>query len=386
MGPLSLVEEEIDPITGLPKAPAVPAQAPEMNPAVKDHLMKKFNLGEYSDENRKKVIEDNTGYDTRGSIGAALMSLGGGNGMDALKTRDASRRKEIEDFDKGRSNKIQEYGLDREVAKNTRDDELLARESDPKSQESVMANELAASMGYKGPPITAQQFKSFSPVMQKKYEIEQRKLDRQEARDERRFQQGIKMGERQEARDLKREEKELALAVPGYERTGKVLPKAEEAAKFRKATAVSKQLQSKLDRMKQLVQDNGSFEYGGNGGTEMESLATEIQLLGKSPELYELGVLAGPDLKLLEKITASPTSLESLFTRDSSRQKQLDSQIESIKGKLGTTAESMGYAPEGGSSEKKKAVVKTQTNPKTGQKRVVYSDGSTEIIDPVARR
>jgi hypothetical protein len=140
-----------------------------------------------------------------------------------------------------------------------------------------------------------------------------------------------------------KDEKEAALTVPGYERTGEVKPAPAEAQKFRKATATSEQLLSKLNRMQQLVKDKGSFEYGGNAGQEMESLATEIMLIGKSPELYELGVLTGPDLGLLEKITSDPSSIKSLFTRDSTRKTQLETQIKSIKQKLESTSKSLGY-------------------------------------------
>jgi hypothetical protein len=190
--------------------------------------------------------------------------------------------------------------------------------------------------------------------------------------------------EKQEAKqavlDEKKEQQGLRLNVPGYDRSGDVLPKDEEAVKFRKATATADQMKQKLQRMKELVKENGSFEWGGKGGQEMESLATEIQLLGKSPELYELGVLAGPDLSLLQRITSDPSGASSLFTRDSTRQQQLDSQMSSIDQKLGATAKSLGYQKAGGG----KTIVKTQTNPKTGQKRIVYSDGTTEIIDSVA--
>ena len=83
-------------------------------------------------------------------------------------------------------------------------------------------------------------------------------------------------------------------------------------------------------------------------------------------------------LSLLQKITADPSSMSSLFTRDSSRNKQIDSQLSSLQNKLKTTGASMGYKkanelPAG------KTIVKTQVNQKTGQTRVVYSDGSVEI-------
>lgn len=139
------------------------------------------------------------------------------------------------------------------------------------------------------------------------------------------------------------QDKEKELVVPGYTKGSEVQPTPAEAQKLRKATATSELLSKKLGRMRELVSNKGSFEYGGEAGQEMESLATEIQLIGKSPELYELGVLAGPDLTLLQKITADPTSLSSLFTRDKTRLKQIDTQIQSLKDKLETSSKSLGY-------------------------------------------
>lgn len=149
--------------------------------------------------------------------------------------------------------------------------------------------------------------------------------------------------DRIEREGLKREEKDLALAVPGYERTGEVLPKPEEAVKLRNATANAEQLGSKLNRLMELVDKYGSFERGGEAGTEMESLATEIQLLSKNKDMYDLGVLTGPDMGLLQKITADPSSMDSLFTRDSTRKKQIGTQLNSVRDKLSTVAKSMGY-------------------------------------------
>jgi hypothetical protein len=175
---------------------------------------------------------------------------------------------------------------------------------------------------------------------------------------------GIRMGEL----GRKADEKELTLAVPGYERTGEVLPKAEEAQKLRKASANATQLSAKLKRLKELVDQNGSFEYGGQAGTEMDSLATEIQLLSKGDDMYQLGVLTGPDMQLLTKITASPSSLDSLFTFDSTRKKQLDTQLKSITDKLDSTAASMGYRKAGA--------------PSGGKPKTVIQDGHTYTLNP----
>jgi hypothetical protein len=167
--------------------------------------------------------------------------------------------------------------------------------------------------------------------------------DRREARALRQQNVDLMRSDRMGQREEKQGERELALGVPGFERTGEVLPKPEEAAKFRKATATAEQLSSKLNRMRDLVGEVGSFEYGGSKGQEMESLATEIQLLSKNQDMYDLGVLTGPDMGLLQKITADPSSFSSLMTRDSTRKTQIDTQLKSIQNKLESTGKSLGY-------------------------------------------
>lgn len=64
------------------------------------------------------------------------------------------------------------------------DDATRAREEDPTSAESKMAQELARAMGYKGKieTLTASQFKAFSPALEKKYTVEQNRLARQDSK------------------------------------------------------------------------------------------------------------------------------------------------------------------------------------------------------------
>lgn len=157
----------------------------------------------------------------------------------------------------------------------------------------------------------------------------------------------------------KLEDRDKTLAVPGYELTGQVLPKPEEAQKIRKAVANAEQLQTKLSRLRDLVEKNGPFEWSGETGAEMQSLATEIQLLAKGEDMYQLGVLTGPDLTMLQKITADPASISSLFTRGNTRLNQIDTQLKSIKGKLGSTIKASGYREVGSQPEFKTVNGKT---------------------------
>lgn len=319
----------------MPSAPT--SQVPDVN----EYIKNKYNLGKYSDAERDKLLEEQKGFDTTGAIAGALASLGAGfqgkdsvsAGMNVLNQRRQLDKDRLSEFDKGRDAKVQDIELKSKQEK-----------EDPSSQASIAfrkmieANfpKIAQTYGDSWQNVTAaDQDRIFKP------------LELKEQMDMRRQQAAILAGTKQDAKDEKRNDRELQLAVPGYERTGEVLPKAEEAAKLRVAAANAEQLNSKLRRMKDLVKQYGSFEYGGEGGTEMESLATEIQLLSKSPEMYQLGVLTGPDLSLLQKIASDPSSASSLFSRDSSRQKQIDSQIKSISDKLSSVTKASGYRPKG---------------------------------------
>lgn len=194
-----------NPITGLEEdeelVQQVPPAQPAWNHSVKDYLLKKRAERE---QLQNSINEESSGP----NIAAGLAAIGAGfqgkdslaAGQNFLANQNAQRKQRLTDFDAANDKYIKENEI-------MVDADKKQRESDPNSVESKMANELAASMGYKGGPITAAQFKEFSPIMQKKYELAERALDRKEARDERRFQQGIRMDDKKIAREEKLAEK-----------------------------------------------------------------------------------------------------------------------------------------------------------------------------------
>lgn len=121
-------EEQFDPLTGAPKAVEMPAQASApsaqpMNPVVQDYIAKKFNLGQYTDENRQKLMQD-SGPDMSDRAAAMLSAIGAGfSGGDAgaagnavLNRAKAAKDQKLADFDRARAAKIQEYELDKSAA------------------------------------------------------------------------------------------------------------------------------------------------------------------------------------------------------------------------------------------------------------------------------
>lgn len=210
---------KLNPLTGQMEDDSAPM--PTSNDLVKEYFKKTYNLdmGDFSNESRQKLVDDSKiGFGDK--AGAALAAIGAGfmgkdaaaAGQSKLNAAKAEKQGKLDAFDKGRANFLEERKIGRQAELDSREDEkyakdqeLLARERDPNSQESQMANELAKRMGYKGAPVTAEQFKQFSPALSKMYDIEQKKLDREAQRADRALQREIALGQKNQAREDKLE-------------------------------------------------------------------------------------------------------------------------------------------------------------------------------------
>lgn len=219
-----LLDEEIDPLTGLPiqqSSPESPLGQPEslmgppapapMDPKVKDYVMRKFNLGQYTDENRQKLVDDMGKTDAGDVIGSAFAGLGAsmagrdpGQALSRIAEANKSKRTaRLDAFDKGKQSMVDAYRLDKEATKDYEDADKLARESSLDSQETVLARQLASKMApqFDFSKMTARQINEKIPSLQKIYDIEQKKLDRQDARDAKKQERLDKGSEGQKAVD-----------------------------------------------------------------------------------------------------------------------------------------------------------------------------------------
>lgn len=192
---------------------------PEMNPIVKDYLMKKKLssaqngqvrlpgsedmpaptvemaaktpgiLEQFSPEKYKEAVDRSK--ERQRNIAAAEFAAGIG---DALARRDSSasnkyftdlreriKDEEVGEFNRNKKTALEDYNTKRSIEQNTITDDQHKREMDPNSMESKMSQDLAIKMGMKPDSVknmSAARFKEMSPVALKLYEIEQRKLDR----------------------------------------------------------------------------------------------------------------------------------------------------------------------------------------------------------------
>lgn len=278
---------------------SVPASAQEpigtQKPIVRDYLQSVYG-DKFSDSARQKLVDENAADASGPNWTAGLAALGaglqGGNaaaaGQSHLKMQQDARDSKLTNFDKARSGKLQDYKMGREMQSDVDTDALNQRERDPTSAESKMAQSLAIDMGMKPELVanlTAEKFKTLSPVLQKKYDIEQRKLDRKEARDERRYQSGLKMDEKLE----------------GMKTPYGLAHNVDDAKKLKEAHESKKNFDSKLGEMIALREKHGggallNREDVGRGKQLSKDLLLEYKNMAK------LGVLSQADEAIINEI------------------------------------------------------------------------------------
>lgn len=109
-----LEDDELDPITGMPKDPTLDLQrviaSPTVSPELKAAATKKLGVSDYSPDARQAIVDQNSGFDTGGVFGGALASLGaafqGKDSMSAannvLNQRRTLKNDRLAQFDQGR--------------------------------------------------------------------------------------------------------------------------------------------------------------------------------------------------------------------------------------------------------------------------------------------
>ena len=250
--------------------PNLDAAPKSMDPIVSDYIMKKnpdimpqkFDYGDYSDENRKKLEDELGGYDWRGNTAAALASLGaafqGGNSIQAANSvldRNAAMDKDkLAQFDKKRAGMVQDYDLNRKATKDSREDADLEQLMDANSSASKMFQSLASkidpSKDYSG--MSGYELQKTYPQMQKLYEIDQKRLDRI---DQRNFQKSLFDSKTQEKRDLADEKKKSAMFEVEDRRNN---------------------INDAITSLDKMIEDDGTWEATGSHNQTMDRLVDQI--------------------------------------------------------------------------------------------------------------
>jgi hypothetical protein len=121
---------------------------------------------------------------------------------------------------------------------------------------------------------------------------------------------GLKREELGLAKEEKKASKEAELEITSLD-GGETAQAAtvEEAKALRNAKPEVVGLRRNLDELAGLVKQHGVELAPGPAKARMEFLLKDVQLKAKGPAMYQLGVLSGPDMEILNQVTGDPTSL-----------------------------------------------------------------------------
>lgn len=278
--------------------------------AINDYISSKYGLKQRQDL-QNQLAQENEGPNWRAGLAALGTGIAGGN---AAAAGQAILNQQAQD----QKNRLGLFDQEAEREKNER---LGAEENDPNSQSSILARKIATDMGVDptlAQGLTASRFSKFSPILEKKYRLEQDKLSREDAlksreeiarmssldrramAEDRRALADERLADRKAAADEKladkMTEREYKLKTPfGLANT------EDDAKKLKDASELKNNFDNKLDQMIALRQ-----KHGGGAALNREDVARGKQLskdlLLEYKNLAKLGVLSQSDENIINAI------------------------------------------------------------------------------------
>ena len=408
--------EEIPPDQMMqPPAPPQGQQAPPID--IRAYLMDKYKMQggpsaevpEAAGRGQQFLAALGAGLQGRDQS-AAVAALDSGRNQ-ALAEQDSDLKRMMA-FDKLKKD---DQVFDRETGEFEKQQAKKASMADPSSDYSKFAQQLAMGMGYQGDPSTlsAEQFSSFSPFFKQKLEQDERVLDRDartadrnEARSDRKAREQADLALKRDALDLKKQESE-AKRVEGKTEGQKSLDKTYAKA-YDDWTSTGK---PSLEKNLSLLENSKAKLLK----EEKASFGTSGRLYGRLPDVLksESAIVLRDDVRKAAQASLKAT-LGAQFTEKEGERimrmsydetlsptaniKKIDSAILELKGMAANNQAKAdffqengtltGYKP-GGSSDfsqgsqqpKEKAIKKKMYSKSSDKTKIVYEDGSEEIVD-----
>lgn len=200
------------------------------------------------------------------------------------------------------------------------------------------------------------------------FETEQKELDRKN----RTTNAGILAGQKAAEQDSKAATASRKNYLEGYELGPDSEPEEKEMTAIRKAQANARTITQTVAEMQGLYKKYGNATLPGPVRAKMEALSTDLMMAAKGPEMYALGVIAGPDEKLLNRVVANPTTAESTildFVGDDQSMARLGAFRGQVLRRFDNSARSLGFHPKATATTPAKAGTKTATAKLTPEQR-----------------
>ncbi len=118
---------------------------------------------------------------------------------------------------------------------------------------------------------------------------------------------------RADVKETKATETEAEQAIPGHIHDAKVKVAPNKVSALRDGVADGKTMQGLISELDGLVAKHGIEVMPGPVKSRMEALVKQLDVKAKGPAFAELGVLAGPDLAILDALIGDPTNWQTAF-------------------------------------------------------------------------
>lgn len=147
------------------------------------------------------------------------------------------------------------------------------------------------------------------------------------------------------AKEAAAEEKaQQGMEIPGWKRDPNVRMDDAEVRQLRDAKAETESLDASIGNLEAAIKKHGiELNPRSPGYSEISSLMSDVKLKMKGPAAYQLGVLAGPDMAILDSLTGDPTSLRGAFRGTEDALVRLQTARKSAQDRLNSKAASRGY-------------------------------------------
>lgn len=104
-----------------------------------------------------------------------------------------------------------------------------------------------------------------------------------------------------------------------------------EAQKGREMMAAAQTMLDLLGPIKADIRKFGSANWPTERKAKLQGELTNLWLVAKGPALYELGVIAGPDMELIQRAVGDPTGIEALISGGSQTLARLESMEKTVR-------------------------------------------------------
>ncbi len=172
-------------------------------------------------------------------------------------------------------------------------------------------------------------------------------------------------------KDAKAEDKNKGFYLEGYELDPKAKPAQAEIIKLRSAQATTNTIEQTTKEIGALYRKHGAEALPTEAKARMTSLITDLKLAMKGPDAYQLGVLAGPDMAILDTmvpgVSGSTANIMDFIGSDQVLVK-LETLASQVNRRFANSARSMGY-------------FKAGSRPSTADPAAAPAQQQTKVID-----